>query len=144
MDWDLVLTIAHCLAYVSHASIIISKFWCHENEIGSLNFGPNVSFKVLWLLFLEMCENVTHWNHFARCRHVYLTRLILYPIHVHQTADDFNTVRDIKHVELLPWSKSVWPHIWCWNSAEMTRKIHFQACLCGQMQIIFAGEENSI
>ena len=31
--------LAHCLAYASHASMIISKFWCHENEIGSLNFG---------------------------------------------------------------------------------------------------------
>ena len=32
--------LTHCLAYVSHASMIISKFWCHENETASLNFGP--------------------------------------------------------------------------------------------------------
>ena len=32
--------LVHCLAYASHASMIISKFWCHENETGSLNFGP--------------------------------------------------------------------------------------------------------
>ena len=32
--------LAHCLAYASHASMIISKFWCHGNETGSLNFGP--------------------------------------------------------------------------------------------------------
>ena len=32
--------LAHCLAYTSHPSMIISKFWCHENETGSLKFGP--------------------------------------------------------------------------------------------------------
>ena len=32
--------LALCLAYASHASMIISKFWCHENETASLNFGP--------------------------------------------------------------------------------------------------------
>ena len=32
--------LAHCLAYTSHASMIISKFWCHENETGSLKLGP--------------------------------------------------------------------------------------------------------
>ena len=31
---------AHRLAYSSHASIIMSKFWCHEYETGSLYFGP--------------------------------------------------------------------------------------------------------
>ena len=30
---------AHRLAYASHASMIMSKFWCHENETGSLYFG---------------------------------------------------------------------------------------------------------
>ena len=30
--------LAHCLAYTSHASMIISKFLCHKNETGSLNF----------------------------------------------------------------------------------------------------------
>ena len=32
--------LAVCLAYASHVSMIISKVWCHENETGSLNFGP--------------------------------------------------------------------------------------------------------
>ena len=36
--------LAHYLAYASHASMIISKFWCHENETGSLNFGPRWSY----------------------------------------------------------------------------------------------------
>ena len=31
---------AHRLAYASHASKIMSRFWCHENETGSLYFGP--------------------------------------------------------------------------------------------------------
>ena len=31
---------AHRLAYALHASMIISKFWCHENETDSLYFGP--------------------------------------------------------------------------------------------------------
>ena len=31
---------AHRLAYASQASMIISKLWCHENETGSLYFGP--------------------------------------------------------------------------------------------------------
>ena len=31
---------AQRLAYASHASMIMSKFWCHENETGSLYFGP--------------------------------------------------------------------------------------------------------
>ena len=31
---------AHRLAYSSHASMIISKFWCHEYDTGSLYFGP--------------------------------------------------------------------------------------------------------
>ena len=32
--------LVHCLTYTSHASMIISKLWCHENETGSLKFGP--------------------------------------------------------------------------------------------------------
>ena len=32
--------LAHRLAYSSHASMMILKFWCHENETGSLYFGP--------------------------------------------------------------------------------------------------------
>ena len=31
---------AHRLAYASQSSMIISKLWCHENETGSLYFGP--------------------------------------------------------------------------------------------------------
>ena len=31
---------AHRLAYASHASMIISKFWCHVNETCYLYFGP--------------------------------------------------------------------------------------------------------
>ena len=30
---------AHCLMYASNASMIMSKFWCHENETDSLYFG---------------------------------------------------------------------------------------------------------
>ena len=30
---------AHCLAYSSHAFMMIFKFWCRENETGSLYFG---------------------------------------------------------------------------------------------------------
>ena len=33
----------HRLAYVSHASMKMSKCWCHENETGSLYFMPVVS-----------------------------------------------------------------------------------------------------
>ena len=33
--------LAHCLAFSSHAFMIISKFWCHENETGSLYFERN-------------------------------------------------------------------------------------------------------
>ena len=32
--------LAYRLAYTSHASMIISKFWCYENETGYLYFGP--------------------------------------------------------------------------------------------------------
>ena len=31
---------AHRLAYSSHPSMIMPKFWCHEYETGSLYFGP--------------------------------------------------------------------------------------------------------
>ena len=31
---------AHRLAYSLHASMIMSEFWCHEYETGSLYFGP--------------------------------------------------------------------------------------------------------
>ena len=32
--------LADRLAYASHASMIMSEFWCPENETGSLYFGP--------------------------------------------------------------------------------------------------------
>ena len=35
----LLFCLTHRLAYSSHASMIL-KFWCHENETGSLYFGP--------------------------------------------------------------------------------------------------------
>ena len=31
---------AYRLAYSSHTSMIMPKFWCHEYETGSLYFGP--------------------------------------------------------------------------------------------------------
>ena len=31
---------SHRLAYSSHVSMIMPKFWCHECETGSLDFGP--------------------------------------------------------------------------------------------------------
>ena len=32
--------LSHGLVYCSHASMMILKFWCHENETGFLCFGP--------------------------------------------------------------------------------------------------------
>ena len=57
--------LAHCLAYASHASMIISKFWCHENETGSLNFGP-LRKRSLSLSFCKILRSpVTTWPHGA-------------------------------------------------------------------------------
>ena len=42
----------HRLAYTSHASMMMSKFWCNENETGSLYFGPY--FCILGLLPLTV------------------------------------------------------------------------------------------
>ena len=56
---------AHRLAYASHASMIISKFWCHENETGSLYFSPlrkrsrSLSFRTI------LRSSVTLWPHGA-------------------------------------------------------------------------------
>ena len=36
-DYALLISLGTLLAYDSHASMIISKFWCHENETSSLN-----------------------------------------------------------------------------------------------------------
>ena len=58
-------SLAHCLAYASHASMIISKFWCHENETGSLNFGP-LRKRFLSLSFCTILRSpVTTWPHGA-------------------------------------------------------------------------------
>ena len=57
--------LADCLAYGSHASMIISKFWCHENETGSLNFGP-LRKRSLRLSFCTILRSpVTTWPHGA-------------------------------------------------------------------------------
>ena len=57
--------LAHCLAYASHTSMIISKFWCHKNETGSLNFGP-LRKKSLNLSFCTILRAlVTTWPHGA-------------------------------------------------------------------------------
>ena len=57
--------LAHCLAYTSHASMIISKCWCHENETGSLNFGP-LRKKSLSFSFRTILRSpVTTWPHGA-------------------------------------------------------------------------------
>ena len=56
---------AHRLAYASHASMIMSKFWCHKNETGSLYFGPfrkisrSLSFRTI------LRSPVTIWPHEA-------------------------------------------------------------------------------
>ena len=56
---------AHRLAYSSHASIIMPKFWCHEYETGSLYFGRllkrSFSFRSLTILR----SPVTIWPHGA-------------------------------------------------------------------------------
>ena len=55
--------LAHCLAYASHASMIISKFWCHKNETGSLNFRP-LRKRSLSLSFCTILRSpVTTWQH---------------------------------------------------------------------------------
>ena len=57
--------LAHRLAYSSHASMMILKFWCHENETGSLYFGPlrKASFS-FWLRTI-LRSSVTIWPHGA-------------------------------------------------------------------------------
>ena len=57
--------LAHCLAYVSHASMIISKFWCHENETGSLNFGPLRKRSLSFSFCTVLRSPVTTWPHGA-------------------------------------------------------------------------------
>ena len=54
-----------CLAYTSHASIIISKFWCHENETSSLNFGPLCKRSLSFSFRTILRSPVTTWPHGA-------------------------------------------------------------------------------
>ena len=57
--------LANCLAYASHVSMIISKFWCHGNERGSVNFGP-LRKRYLSLSFCTIPRSpVTTWPHGA-------------------------------------------------------------------------------
>ena len=55
--------LAHCLAYISHASMIISKFWCHENETDSLNFGPLRKRSLSFSFRTILRSPVTTWPH---------------------------------------------------------------------------------
>ena len=57
--------LAYRLAYSSHASMMILKFWCHENETGYLYFGPlrKTSFS-FWLRTI-LRSPVTIWPHGA-------------------------------------------------------------------------------
>ena len=57
--------LAHRLAYSSHASMMILKFWCHENETGSLYFGPLCKRSVSIWLWTILRSPVTIWPHGA-------------------------------------------------------------------------------
>ena len=60
-----ILFLEHYLAHASHASMIISKFWCHENETGSLNFRP-LRIRSLSFSFCTILRSpVTIWPHGA-------------------------------------------------------------------------------
>ena len=62
--------LAHTLAYVSCASMIISKFWCRENETGSLNLGP-LRKRSLSLSFCTILRSpVTKWLRIRRFREI--------------------------------------------------------------------------
>ena len=56
---------AHRLAYSSHASMIMSKFWCHEYETGSLYFGPLLKRSLSFILRTILRSPVTIWPHGA-------------------------------------------------------------------------------
>ena len=56
---------AHCLAYTSHASMIILKFWCHENKTGSLTFGPLRKRSLSFSFRAILGSPVTTWPHGA-------------------------------------------------------------------------------
>ena len=55
---------AHRLEYASYASMMISKFWCHENETGSLNVGP------LRKRSLSVSYYVRYWDHLLQYGHM--------------------------------------------------------------------------
>ena len=57
--------LAHCLAYASHASMIISKFWFYENVTGSLNFGPLRNGYLSFSFCTILRSPVTTWLHGA-------------------------------------------------------------------------------
>ena len=52
---------AHRLAYSSHASMIMLKFWCHEYETGSLYFGPLLKRSLSFTLLTILISPVTIW-----------------------------------------------------------------------------------
>ena len=54
--------LSHC---ASHTSMIISKFWCHENETGSLNFGPLRKRSLSSSFCTILRSPVTTWPHGA-------------------------------------------------------------------------------
>ena len=56
---------AHRLAYSSHASVMILKFWCHENEPGSLYFGPLRKWSIRFWLRTMLRSPITIWPHGA-------------------------------------------------------------------------------
>ena len=64
---------AHRLAYALHASMIISKFRCHENETGSLYVGPlrkrsrKLSFRTI-LRSLSLCDHMEHTETMSQSR----------------------------------------------------------------------------
>ena len=57
--------IAHRLAYSSQASMMILKFWCHENETGYLYFGLLHNISLNFSLRTILRSPVTIWPHGA-------------------------------------------------------------------------------
>ena len=56
---------AHRLAYCSHASMLMPKFWCHEYKTGSLYFGPLLKWSLSFLLRTTLRSPVAKWQHGA-------------------------------------------------------------------------------
>ena len=63
VDFD-ILFLAHRLAYSSQASMMKLKFWGHENETGSLYFGPfrKTSFS-FWLRYGRYWDHLSLYGH---------------------------------------------------------------------------------